>query len=249
MRRARDASRCFSAKQKYAQAKACYSEKQDTRSGNYPDGAQPKIGLTFPSERIILMASGNIPSNRTTKEEISITAKHTALFIGFAVMLVSLMVCGCAEKDPEMQISGMVQSLSAYDNSLGQDYQVNVVITNVGDNAIFVEDIWVMFDATGHEEDYFMMIADGRNETIAPGRSITGSYESTGGTQGLFDDSKNGNVGFSIGVGSGEDIIFNAAAILPRLGDKNGHGQEMGVGDTALLVFADNQAVTDALNV
>lgn len=165
------------------------------------------------------------------------------------MILVSIMACGCGEKDPEIQISGMVHSLSAYDNSLGQDYQVNVVITNIGDEPIFVEDIFVMFDATGYKEDFHTLIFEGRNETIIPGGSIAGSYESTDSTQNLFDDSKNGNVGFSIGVGSGEDIIFNAAAILPRLGAKNGHEQEMEIGDYAILVFADNQAVTEALNV
>lgn len=170
-------------------------------------------------------------------------------FVGFAVILVSLMTCGCGEKDPEIQISGMVQSLSAYDNSLGQDYQVNVVITNIGDKPIFVKDVWVMFDATGNKEDFFTTIVEGRNETIISGGSIAGSYKSTDSTQNLFDDSKNGNVGFRIGLNSGEDIIFDAAAILPRLGAKNGYKQKMEIGDTAMLIFADNQAVTKALNM
>jgi archaellum component FlaF (FlaF/FlaG flagellin family) len=149
----------------------------------------------------------------------------------------------------DIQVSGMVKSVSAYDNSLGQDYQVDVVITNAGQTPVSFDNIYVLFDSSGHKDSPITLITDERNVTLGPGESIARSYESTGSTQELFDGSKNGNIGFRIGSVSDKGVPFTASAILPRLEDKNGHEKEMEIGDSAVLIFADDKAVTEALNI
>jgi len=143
----------------------------------------------------------------------------------------------------------MVQSVSAYDNTLGQDYRVDVIITNEGQDTVSFRDIYAFFDSTGYEDSPVVILIDERNATLGPGDSIPGSYSSKEDTQTLFDQSKNGNIAFRIGFVTDDDITFTTSAILPRLGAKNGLEQEMEVGDTAVLIFTDDTAVTKAINM